>query len=274
MTRRIDALSEIVGNFDAILVDQYGVLHDGQTAFPGALQALEGLHRLGLPVVAVTNSGKRAAANLKRLGRLGFPAKLFTQVVSSGEVVWRMLRDGLAAGTLRGGDRVLLLARDDDASLLDGLDLVRARPGAPADLVLIAGAEPERLSRDDYRALLAPFARAGVPALCANPDRVMYAGSGSAFGPGVVAEDYASAGGHVDYSGKPSSAFFRAALAAAGNPDPARTLMIGDSPHHDISGAAALGMVTLLVEGGVQAGLESDGAVATYATEKLKWRHD
>lgn len=272
MTRRIGGLSEIARAYDAVLVDQYGVLHDGQAPFPGALAALEGLRALGLPVVALTNSGKRAAPNAARLERLGFPAPLFAAVISSGEVVRQDLRDALDAGSLAPGSRVILLSRDGDRSVIDGLALALAQAGEPADLVLIAGTDPDRHGRDDYRAMLAPYARAGVPAICANPDRVMYSARGAAEGPGIVASDYAAGGGPMRITGKPAAPIFEAGLAAAGSPDPARTLMIGDSPHHDIAGAAALGIATLLVEGGVQARHAGDTDVAAdHAIGRLLW---
>ena len=270
MTREIGGLSEIVADFDAVLVDQYGVLHDGRQAFPGARAALEALSARGLPVVALTNSGKRAAENAARLDRLGFPQSLFTAIVSSGEVVWRDLRARLAARSLAPGSRVLVLSRDQDRSVIAGLDLEPVHPGDPADLVIIAGIKPEHRSRADYLALLSPYAEAGVPAICANPDHIVYSGDATAFGPGRVAADYAAAGGPVRYAGKPAADFFAVALAEAGDPAPARTLMIGDSPHHDIAGAAAAGIATLLVTGGVQARTGADVA-ADYSIERLIW---
>ncbi len=34
--RKISGLSEIAQDFDAMLIDQFGVIHDGQTLYPGA----------------------------------------------------------------------------------------------------------------------------------------------------------------------------------------------------------------------------------------------
>ncbi len=271
MTRRIHGLSEIIDGVEAVFVDQYGVLHDGRAAFPGARDCLEAIAARGLPVLALTNSGKRAEANAARLERLGFPRRLFSGVLSSGETVWRRLADALAAGRIAPGSRVLVLARGGDRSAVEGLDLVRAEAGEAADLVVIAGIEPETRSREDYRALLAPLARARVPAICANPDEVMYAGSGRAFGPGVVAADYRAAGGPVTMAGKPARAFFAAALAAVGGIAPERVLMIGDSPVHDIGGAMAVGLRTLLVEAGVQSGLGQAAPAPDHVIANLVW---
>jgi ribonucleotide monophosphatase NagD (HAD superfamily) len=70
--------------------------------------------------------------------------------------------------------------------------------------------------------------------------------------------------------GKPGAAMFHAALEALGGPAPGRTLMIGDSPEHDIAGAAALGIRTLLVTSGPQSGTEG-AAPPDYATDRLAW---
>ena len=42
---RVDRLSAIAGEFDGVLIDQFGVLHDGRSLYPGALEVLEGLHK-------------------------------------------------------------------------------------------------------------------------------------------------------------------------------------------------------------------------------------
>ena len=58
--RRIDGLRDIVDQFDLYLVDQYGVLHDGVAAYPGAI---EGLARIG--------SGGRVSWSGRVVGRDG-----------------------------------------------------------------------------------------------------------------------------------------------------------------------------------------------------------
>jgi len=244
---RLAGLRAIAARFDAFLVDQYGVLHDGARAFDGAADCLRALKAAGKRVAVVSNSGKRAAQNRRRLEGLGFGAALVDAVVTSGETC----RAALAA--LPSGARVFVLARDGDRSPLEGLGLAAAASPADADAILLAGVEPERRSRDGYRALLAPAAARGAPLLCANPDLTMYAPGGPAFGAGLVARDYAAAGGPAQLFGKPGRAIFDAALAALGGVDPARAVMLGDSPAHDLAGAAAAGCGWVFVEGGVQA---------------------
>ena len=261
--KKIIGLSEITDIFDAVAIDQYGVLHDGQTAFDGALQALQALKSAGKPVVALTNSGKLSATNAARLARFGFAPDLFAGVVSSGQVARHRLKE-LPPGTI-----VQLVTRDGETELLDGLDLRQAEAGDNPSLIVLAGVRPSATTRDDYARLLTPLARTRTPMLLVNPDLLMTDDGGVAFGPGAVAEDYRRAGGPVTSLGKPAPEMFRTALTLLGNPDAARVLMIGDSPEHDISGASRIGMQTLLIEGGVQASLH--GASADYCAGSLRW---
>lgn len=263
MTREISGLAEIAGEFEAVIVDQYGVLHDGEAPFEGAQAALLALKQRGVPVAALTNSGKRAKTNLDRLARLGFAAELFHQVVSSGELA----RDTIAG--LPAGAALLLIARDGETELADGLDVRLSKPGEPAEMVVIASVEPFQVSREDYASRLRPYAQSKTPALLVNPDLLLTQAGQTAFGPGAVAEDYRRMGGPVEVLGKPASAMFETALRAMGSPAPEKVLMIGDSPHHDISGAAALGLKTLLIRSGVQSRLE--GAAPDYAMTRLSW---
>lgn len=271
MTQEISGLAEIADTFDGILVDQYGVLHDGRTRFPGARRCLEALKSRNVPVVMLTNSGKRASHNRERLMRLGISPDLFKSVVSSGDLARAEIASRLESGRLCRGGRVAILSRDDDTSVIDGLDVRRSEIGPDVDLLIIAGVEPERCDRAGYRTRLGPLAALRVPAICANTDRVMYVEGGTAFGAGAVAEDYAAAGGPVTTVGKPGAAMFIAALQALGAISPARVLMIGDSLEHDVAGAARAGCATLFVRRGAQGALGSMAVTPDFAIDRLVW---
>jgi HAD superfamily hydrolase (TIGR01459 family) len=270
MTPRIDGLRAVAGLFDAFLVDQFGVLHDGRRAFPGAVEAMAGLRSAARGVAILSNSGKRAAPNATRLAALGFGPELYDHLVTSGEVARALLIDRLAAGALPSGARVFVLARDADRSPIEGLPLDETDDPQAADLLLILGAEPERLDRAGHARLLAPLARRGAPCLCANPDRRMYAAHGVDFGPGAVAADFEAAGGRVEWIGKPHRAVFDHALRLLGATDPARVAMIGDSAEHDAAGAAAAGCAWVLVEGGAQSGGAPPGGRG-FVVDALRW---
>ncbi len=248
-----DAIAAAEG-YDALLLDQFGTLHDGQHAYPGAPETLAALRARGKRVVLLSNSGKRVAGNLTRLARLGFPEELYDVLLTSGEVGWQMLAAG-ALPEARSARRCLLLSRDGDRSPVEGLGLEIVEQATRADLVVIAASEGERISLDEYATMLKPAARAGVAALCLNPDRTMLVKGGHAFGAGRIAELYAELGGTVTWIGKPHPAIYAAALRALGDPLPASVLGLGDSLEHDVAGAYRAGCGAGLVLTGVAAGL-------------------
>ena len=52
MTRIIPALSEISAQYDALFVDLWGCVHDGVTAYPEAIAALQAYRKSGGIVIS------------------------------------------------------------------------------------------------------------------------------------------------------------------------------------------------------------------------------
>src|ERR1700726_2500391 len=93
--KRIVGLREIADRFDLFLVDQYGVLHDGVAAYPGAVDGLARLASGGRKVIVLTNSGKGTPENLARLAGLGFANSHLHAAVSSGGVALHLVSRGV-----------------------------------------------------------------------------------------------------------------------------------------------------------------------------------
>ena len=237
---RIDGLSDIADRFDGMLIDQFGVIHDGERLYPGTLRVLTELKARGIPVAVMTNSGKRAAANVARLCRMGVPRDCFVDAVSSGEVAF----SGLSA------KRAFLIGKAGEDYGFDGIEMVS--DPRDAEILLILGSDAPRTSLEDYRSML--FALS-LPAVCCNPDKLMLTPQGLQPAPGAIASLYAEMGGRVTWIGKPYTEIYRHAARLIGNPR--RILCIGDSAEHDVAGGRAAGLATLLVMTGVSAGLDA-----------------
>ncbi|MCC5954598.1 MAG: TIGR01459 family HAD-type hydrolase [Natronohydrobacter sp.] len=274
-------LMALAGRYDAFLVDQFGVLLDGQGAYPAAPAALAALVATGKPVLMLSNSGKRSAPNMARLGQFGFAVEGTRGVLSSGEVAFRQIADDLASGRIAAGSPVWLHARDGDISAIDGLDLVQVSQPDKAAVIVIAGSQGDQLALEWYRERLLAPAQRGVPAYCTNPDLEMLSGGARYFGAGAIAALYAELGGPVRYIGKPWPLIYQVALRHLGQADPARVLCIGDSPAHDVRGGRDAGMATALVTGtGLHSGLAPDalenlcaqqGAVPDHYLTAFQW---
>jgi HAD superfamily hydrolase (TIGR01459 family) len=253
--REVAAFRDIAGQYDAFLFDQFGVLHDGARLYPGVLPVLTNLAERRAPVVIMTNSGKRSAANRARIERMGIDRHLFAEVVSSGEVAWYGIRDGTLGEAFRPGRRAFAIGRAGDDYGFDDLGLPKAETPAEADFLLILGSNAPATSLDDYDRLLRGAAARRIPALCCNPDRLMLTAQGMMPAPGAIAERYGAQGGSVTWLGKPYREIYLAALGHAGAPAASRSLAIGDSIEHDIVGGRSAGLGTALVRTGVSAGL-------------------
>jgi HAD superfamily hydrolase (TIGR01459 family) len=254
-------LADIADRFDCTLLDQWGVLTDGAKAPPDAVAAVAQMIAAGKRLVVLSNSARFGADSRARLAALGYDPDWFAGIVTSGELVHHMLverRDPFFAGL---GRSVFLIAREP--TLIESTDYRRADSPETADFVLLGSSTAPELSlAADHASVLARAAALGLPAVCANPDRVGVAADGFIEGPGLLAAYYESLGGTVRYLGKPYPEVYARASALLGRPDPGRILAIGDSLEHDIAGGARAGCLTLFVEGGIHAAdLEMPGGL-------------
>lgn len=260
MTRFIKNLAEIAGDYDAIVLDQWGVLHDGHKPYPAAIACLTALHAQGTPLAVLSNSGKRADLNATRIASKGFPEDLFEVVMTSGEALYRDIASGVVParrlypieGAL--GDAATW-AGDQTGVLVASLEL--------ADAVLLMGL-PDGEDHSAAKTCLEAARARDLPLYCSNPDRKSPRGGSFVTSPGALAHEYAEAGGTVRFYGKPHLPVYQALSSALGT---ANLLMVGDSLEHDIAGAHAAGWDSLFVRGGIHAPDFATGDLAETLTK-------
>jgi HAD superfamily hydrolase (TIGR01459 family) len=249
----ITGLREIADQFDHVLLDQYGVLHEGRTVFPSARDCVLALRAAGKRMLVLSNSGKRAAENLQRIAGHGLAAESYDGAVTSGEVTWHGLRQRAEPPFAGLGTRCFAITRGRDRSIIDGLSLTIVGNIEDADFILLGGLDDAASDHRQWEAEFRTAAARHLPLLCANPDIKMFGAQGFLPGPGALAQFYETLGGTVSYVGKPHRAIFTAALHRLGDPPPSRVLMVGDSAQHDICGGRGVGLLTVLVTSGVHA---------------------
>jgi HAD superfamily hydrolase (TIGR01459 family) len=251
----IQGLREIADDYDALLLDQWGVLHGGIEPYPGVLETLAALRAAGKPVAVLSNAPRRSRHAEARLRQIGVPADAYDVLVTSGDSAHAALaaRDDPAHAAL--GKAYLFVGPGWDAGLVDGLDYRRVDEVAEADFLLVVGLFDESDPIERYRALFSAAAARDLAMVCVNPDLVIHRQSGVAAPcAGWLARHYRDVhGGRVIYHGKPDPAIFRRAARLLGRADDARVLVVGDSLATDIAGALAAGYDSLLVTRGIHA---------------------
>jgi len=243
------------------LLDLDGTLYTDLGATPGGPEVIAALRVRGIPFRCVTNTTSRSRAGLaRRLAALGYDittAEIFTPVVAASAHCrahgFRRVAAYFPPGALEDLEGVEVVGMDEavDAVIVGDLgeswDFTRMQA---AFAQILGGARVVALSRDRY------FLKGGVLTLDAG-----------AF---VAGLEYA-AGVEATVVGKPSLAFYGAALAAL-HVDPANVAMVGDDLWSDIQGAQQAGAQGWLVRTGkfrketlAQSGIRPDRVVPSVA---------
>jgi HAD superfamily hydrolase (TIGR01459 family) len=249
-TRILNGLREIAENFDLVLMDLWGCVHDGVKAYPAALDCLVRIKDAGKPVAILSNAPRRAGEIEAKLTEMGIDRALYTEIFTSGEETWKFLKtrpDGLGQ---RLGRRVYAIMPDRDAGILDGLDLQSVTDIGEATFVLVTGIEDTKTQAKDFDPLLRQALKQSLPMLCANPDLVVHRGGVEEICAGAIAQRYESFGGRVVYHGKPHVKMYDVIFKALGAVR-ARALGVGDSYSTDIRGVQGAGGKGVLIAGGI-----------------------
>ena len=225
----------------AFLFDLDGTLYTEAGPIPGAVEALAELRRRGVPFRCVTNTTRRCRRLLaERLAGYGFamePAEIVTAVMS-----------GVGLLRSRGLTRVAAYVAPETLEDFAVFDLAGARPEAVVVGDLGDAWNFERLNQAFHQLM------DGADLLALQRDRYWLKGDALALdaGPFVAALEYAT-GKTATVCGKPSAAFYRAALAtlpAAIAARPRDVLMVGDDLWGDVEGAQQAGLRAWMVRTG------------------------
>ncbi|MGC8470618.1 MAG: TIGR01459 family HAD-type hydrolase [Acetobacteraceae bacterium] len=251
----LDGFAPLAARYDGFILDLWGVIHDGVTAFPHAVACLGALRAAGKPTLLLSNV-PRPNAEVRALMRgMGIADDLYTHILTSGEAVRRALADPPDLWWAELGTRLFHLGPARDRPVFAGLaSYTEVASPATADFVLNTGPD-DHLNPTDLAAFepaLAEAAAHRLKMICANPDRAVIRDGKRVLCAGALAERYQAMGGDVRALGKPDPAIYQPALAALGVPAD-RVLAVGDSLHTDIAGAAGVALDSCWVLGGLHA---------------------
>lgn len=217
----------------AVLIDLAGVLHVGDHAIPGAVEAMKRLRASGIPMRFLTNTTRSPrSAIVDLLHRLDFD-------VAAEEIHTAVL-----------ATRQFVQSRWHAPHYLVHPDIApEVGTSSPApDVVVLGDAGPhftfERMNAA-FRLVMS-----GLPLVAMAKNRYFKESDGLTLDMGayVAALEYAT-GAQAMVVGKPATPFFHGALAELGLA-PGQAVLIGDDLRDDIGGAQAAGIPGILVRTG------------------------
>jgi HAD superfamily hydrolase (TIGR01459 family) len=272
-------------NYDVVLCDVWGVVHNSIVASPQAHDALSRFRRKGGAVILITNAPRPAAEVRAQLDRMGVPHHAYDSILTSGD---------LTRGTIseRKGRNIFHIGPKRDLPLFDGLGISFVS-NEQADYIVCTGLfNDEGETPEDYRKTFEVSRARDMFMLCANPDLVVERGTQLIYCAGALAVLYEKMGGEVMYAGKPHAPVYREALQRAAKARSAETplnrvIAIGDSMRTDMKGAIDYGIDSLFVTDGIHAeefgarhdpdidavssSLVREGVAVTAVTRRLTW---
>lgn len=225
--------------WDGLLLDIDGVLHVGDSALPGAPEAIATLRAAGTPLRFVTNTTSRNRHSIaERLARLGFDIQE-EEILTPARMAVELCRE-------RGYERVAFVVPHNLKA--DLAELEEAPPGPQVDAVIIGdlgrGFSHDVINRT-FRSVLS-----GAAMIALQRNRYWRKPEGLVVDAGfyIAGFEYAT-GREATVVGKPSHAFFETASRDLGLPHD-RIVMVGDDLEADVGGAIDHGLAGVLVRTG------------------------
>lgn len=257
MTRIIPALADISDAYDALFVDLWGCVHNGVTAIPSAVAALQEYRKKGGIVILVTNSPRPRAGVTKQLVHFKVPEDAYDAIATSGDSA----RSAMYRGVV--GTSVWHYGPITDSRFFDPLDIlenpveISRVPLEEATGIVCTGPFDAEADPETWRPDLEKALSRNLKLLCANPDIVVDRGDIREWCAGAVAKMYTEMGGESLYFGKPHAPIYdlaRRRLHALGNTiTDDRILAIGDGILTDVKGGIDEGIDSLFISGGLAA---------------------
>ena len=244
--------ADLLARFDVLLVDVWGVMHDGRQAYAAAGDALSRYRAGGGTVILLSNSPAPSDIVACIIADKHVRRDAWDAIVSSGDLA-------LAHVRARGFRAIYPLGPfERDRPLFERLPgLV---PLEAADAIVCSGLNDDRHETGEtYRPVLGKALARRLPLVCANPDLMVDVGGALLPCAGAIASIYEDMGGTVHWAGKPHAPAYEAALDTAmrlrdSEIDRRKVLAVGDALRTDIAGALAFGLDALFIAQGIHRG--------------------
>ena len=255
MIKVINNISEIIDLYDVFILDQWGVMHDGNKGYNHAIEAIDKLFNANKKLIIISNSSKRKLSSTCRLKSLGFNKNHFIEVMTSGEMVWQELKNSIQnyGSNLNNCFHIFDESKEDGLEFRDGLDNFSFVSDICEANFILACTPFQNMKPIDYIPILKSALDHNLIMFCANPDYITIEQNNmkNNLCMGTIADLYKHMGGEVIILGKPSKEIYIESIKKINELDKTKTIAIGDSIDHDILGASNFDIDSVLISSGI-----------------------
>tara|TARA_Y100001970_G_C14036766_1_gene751521 strand:+ start:100 stop:912 length:813 start_codon:yes stop_codon:yes gene_type:complete len=267
--KKLDHLSSIYQEYDAFLIDLWGVMHDGIRLNVSAIDAVNKLEAKGKKIIFLSNAPRPTKKVAEFLKKLKMEDKLLKNILTSGEAAMNSLKEN------KFGKKFYHLGPERDDSLFYNIKENKTTIDK-CDFILCTGLfDEEEENLQFYENLLKDFTNKKL--VCTNPDLTVHRGKVEEYCAGKIAEIFEKLGGKVIYFGKPHKEVYLTCLDMR-----QKILVIGDNIKTDIKGANNMNLNSIFITNGVHRSkintkedieklLKIHNVSANYFQEELTW---
>ena len=231
----IQGLSDIAQDYDAFILDIFGVIHNGIELYPQTIKCLTSLKEMGKQICMLSNTPRRRHQVKGDLTKLGLDSELYDHIITAGDSAYDAVKK-------HSDKRMWFGGTERFEALLEGIDVELAEGPHDCECVLNAIDGLFMTDQDEIKAKLQIALDRDVPMICANPDLVVNIGDKTYVCAGTYADWYADNGGTVSYHGKPHEPVYEEAWEFFGQIDKSKILAVGDALKTDVQGANRFGI--------------------------------
>ncbi len=236
--QNLNHLSEIFQSYDTYVIDLWGVMHNGISLNPKAIETVENLEKNSKKIVFLSNAPRPSSKVVDFLKKMKMNERYLKKVITSGEAAMHAINQN------KFGNKFYHLGPSRDNSIFEKIEENKTTL-ENCDFILCTGLFDEYEDNlDFYKDLLKNYTSKKL--ICTNPDLIVHRGSTEELCAGAVANIFESLGGQVIYYGKPYKEIYKMCFS-----DGEKVLAIGDNLRTDIKGANNLKIDSLFIYNGV-----------------------
>jgi len=214
--------------YDFFLIDQWGVIHNGEKKFKEAYKALLFLKKLGKKIIIISNSSENSSHTSNvTLKRLKIDNKIFDKIITSGEIFENeieLIKKNFKKKYLK----CFCISELDKKKFLKKKNILVTQNINQIDFILASSIKPN----SSLTILKKKLDKCKIKQI------------------GVLATYYKKIGGNVKFYGKPYSRIYKECLISYKGIIKKKIIMIGDSIENDILGAQRFNIDTLFILNG------------------------
>jgi len=258
MPQVVTTFAEISDHYDVAFVDLWGCVHNGITAFPDAVKALQNYRSKGGTVILVTNSPRPWDSVATQIAGMKVPDNAWDAIATSGDSARAAMYRGIV------GEKIWFMGetpRDDDffkpLKIIENPVNIQKVSLEEAEGIVCCGPFDTQADPAVNRPEFLYAKQKGLKLLCANPDIIVDRGETREWCAGALAALYTEMGGESLYFGKPHPPIYdlarRRYAALTGSISDPRIIAIGDGIRTDILGGQMEDIDPLFITGGLAA---------------------